>query len=94
LLDTTWPAVRGRRVVDHDHRQPIEPQPPRELNRLEVAALLELGVADQAEDARPAVPLRVERERDADRDRQSVAERSARDLDTRNEDTIRVVAER
>src|SRR5262245_36099178 len=71
-LDAAGPPVRRRRVVDHDGRQPLEAGPSRVLDRLPVAALVELTVADEDVDA-------PTRERDADGDRQSVTERAARD---------------
>ena len=80
-------------VVDDDHREAPEPEPARELHGFPVAALVELGVAHEADDARAGLAPRVERERHADRDRQPVAERAAGDLDAGDERAVGVIAE-
>ena len=79
-----WVAVE---LSTSDHRQAFQPDAAGVLDRLPVAALVQLAVADQAVDA-PAA------ERGADGDRQAVAERAARDLDARNARAVGVVAER
>ena len=48
-------------------------------------ALVELAVADQAEDARPGTALGAQAERHADGQRQAVAERAGGDLDARHQ---------
>ena len=57
-----------------------------------IAALLELRVTDQAEDARRAAP-RAKAQGHAHADPEPVSERAARYLDTGHEVPIRVVAE-
>jgi hypothetical protein len=58
-----------------------------------VRALVELAVAHEADDARLGEPLGAQAERDADRDRQAVAERAAADLDAVEQRSVWVVAE-
>src|SRR3954464_5457249 len=81
--DPTRPSVRRRGVVDDDHAEAFETEPAAQGDRLVVASFLELGIADEAEhsgtcDRRPADDEPVG---EADRDRQSVAEGAAGDLD-------------
>ena len=92
--DPTRPVVGRRVVVDDDRGEAAEREPAGELDGLPVAALVELGVADQAEHARPPAPARLEAERRAHRDGQAVAERAARDLHPGHEHVIGVVAQR
>src|SRR3954468_3183569 len=61
-VEATGPVVRRGVIVDRDRRQAPEAEPAGELHGLPVAALVELGVADEAHDPARAL-LRVERER-------------------------------
>ena len=92
--DATGPAVGGGRVVDGDHRQGVEADPAGEGDRLVVRALVELAVADQAEDARLRPALRAQPERDADGERETVPEGAGRDLDAGDQRAVGMVAER
>jgi hypothetical protein len=65
-LDAAGPALGRGVVVDHDGSETAEREPAGELDRLEVAALLEFRVAEQADDAWLGSLLQVEGERDAD----------------------------
>ena len=89
------PVVGRGAVVDDDRGEAPEPEPAGELHRLPVAALVELGVAHEADHARAlAAPRASSAEGHADRDRQAVAERAARDLHAGDEHAIGVVAQR
>ena len=85
---------RSRLSTTTTVRRP-SPQPAGELHGLPVAALVELGVAHEAEDARARLLARASSaEGHAHRDRQAVAERAARDLHAGDQRAVGVVAER
>ena len=91
--DPARPVVGRGVVVDHDRGEAAEPEPAGELHRLPVAALVELGVADQADTRAPGARA-PQAERRAHRDGQAVPERAARDLHARDEQAIGVIAQR
>ena len=49
-LESAGPSQRRALVVDGDDRQPVEAERPGDRDRLGVRALVELSVADQADD--------------------------------------------
>jgi hypothetical protein len=73
LLDAAGDGVRRRPVVDHDHGERGQAERRRELHRLVVAALVELGVAHEDHDTRGDT-LGAQAERRTHRQRQSVPE--------------------
>ena len=79
-------------VVDHQQREVSEPQLGGQHDRLPVRALVQLGVAGQDNDA-PIGALGPQREGDADRERQAVAERTGRGLDARHQQAVGVPAQ-
>jgi hypothetical protein len=82
-VDPTRPVIGRGHVVHDDDRQSAQAEPAGELHGLPVAALVELGVANEADDARRRLPSRAQRERHAHGDRQRVTKRAAGDLDAR-----------
>jgi hypothetical protein len=90
--DPAGPAVGGGLVVDHDRGQAAQPGGASVGDRLMVGALVQLGVTNQDVGAAAKV-LDALVQRDADRDRQPVPERSAGDLHTRHQHPIGVVAQ-
>jgi hypothetical protein len=86
--------VARRAVVDHDRVQAAEAHSAGKLDRLEVAALLELGITQQAVDTGLSPLLCIERECNANGEPEPVPERSARDLHAGDEESIGVMAER
>ena len=93
-LDAAGPPVRGGLVVDDDGGEPVETEPAGERDRLVVRALVQLGVAEQADDARPDHALGAQRDRHAHGYRQAVPERAARDLDPGDQRAVGVMTER
>ena len=91
-LDPAGPSPGRGPVVDDRDREIAEASGTGECDRLGVCALVELGVADQADDARRG-PLGAQPERRADREREAVPERSGRDLDAGDEVAVRVMTE-
>jgi hypothetical protein len=74
--------------------QPVEARGGRVGDGLVVAALVQLGIADQHPDAGVGEALHPQPEGRADGERQPVPERAAADLRTGDQHPVRVVAER
>ena len=74
--------------------QVVQADRARERDGFVVGALVQLGVADKREHARPGLTLRTQPERHADGKAQTVAKRAAADLDTRDQCPVGVMAER
>jgi len=63
MFDAAGPAVGGAVVVDEDHGEPVQPEPPGHRDGFGVAALVEFAVADQHDDPWLGPPLRAKAER-------------------------------
>lgn len=90
--DSAWPAQAGRSVVDDDDRQISQPSATRILDRLGVASLVQLRVADENDHARVGTSERQRRRR-AGSQSDAVPQRTRGDLHAWYERAVRVITE-